>query len=109
MASSRQGGSGVALQRGAASEQGRRFADVAGVSRLDAAKLKAELQPLLDGFVERLVEAVEGARVGHLVDDAEEPARQAGLELVRAALQAALQQKVDALEASFSPSGDDGR
>jgi hypothetical protein len=82
---------------------------VADVGRVDAAKLKAELQPLLDAFVERLVGAIEGARVGHLVGDVEEPARQAGHELVRAATQAALQRKVDALEASFSPSGDDGR
>jgi hypothetical protein len=50
------------------------------------------------------------ARVGHLIDDTEEPVREAGREFLRAAFEKALQQKIDAAEASFSPSGgDDGR
>lgn len=70
-------------------------------------KLKAVLQGMLDEFVEKMTRSVNEARYGHLIDDSEEPVRQAGHEFLRAAFEAALQQKIDAAEASFSPSGDD--
>jgi hypothetical protein len=70
-------------------------------------KLKAALQGLFEEFSEKVTRSVNEARLGHLIDDSEEPVRQAGHEFLRAAFEAALQQKIDAAEASFSPSGDD--
>lgn len=68
-------------------------------------KLKAQLHGMVDGLAEQIMEAMNAARAGNLINDSEEPVRQAGREFVRAAFEAALQQKVDAAEASFSPSG----
>lgn len=70
-------------------------------------KLKPALQGLFDELVEKVAQSVNDARFGHLIDDSEEPVRQAGHEFLRAAFEAALQQKIDAAEASFPPSGDD--
>jgi hypothetical protein len=68
-------------------------------------KLKAQLQGMVDGLAERIMGSMNEARPGHLINDTEEPVRQVGHEFLRAAFEAALQQKIDAAEASFSPSG----
>lgn len=70
-------------------------------------QLKDSLQGLFDELSEKIVQSVNEARFGHLIDDSEEPVRKAGHEFLRAAFETALQQKIDAAEASFSPSGDD--
>ncbi len=70
-------------------------------------KLKTMLQGLVDELSEKIARSVNEARYGHLIDDSEEPVRQAGHEFLRAAFEAALQHKIDAAEASFSPSDDD--
>lgn len=67
-------------------------------------KLKAYLHGQVDGLAERMMATMNGARVGHLIDDTEEGVRQAGKEFMRAAFEAAVQQKVDAAQAAFSPS-----
>ena len=67
--------------------------------------LKRELQGMVDQFAEEVMATMNQARAGHLIDDTEEPVREAGHEFVRLAFQKALQQKIDAAEASFSPSG----
>lgn len=68
-------------------------------------KLKAQLHGMVDGLAEQIMGAVNEARLGNLINDSEEPVRQAGREFIRAAFEAAVQHKVDAAEASFSPSG----
>jgi hypothetical protein len=78
----------------------------ATLPNISSEKLKAELQGLFAELSERIAQSVNNARSGHLIDDSEEPVRQAGHEFVRAAFEAAMQQKIDAVEASFSPSGD---
>ena len=70
-------------------------------------KLKTTLQGLVEELSEKIARSVNEARYGHLIDDSEEPVRQAGHEFLRAAFEAALQQKIDAAEASFPPSADD--
>lgn len=70
-------------------------------------KLKTTLQGLVEELSEKIARSVNAARYGHLINDSEEPVRQAGHEFLRAAFEAALQQKIDAAEASFSPSEDD--
>jgi hypothetical protein len=67
-------------------------------------KLKQELQGMVDGLAEQIMASINQARAGHLIDDSEEPVREAGREFIRAAFQKALQHKIDAAEASFSPS-----
>lgn len=67
-------------------------------------KLKTQLHGMVEGLAEQIMEAMNTARPGSLIDDTEEPVRQAGHEFIRAAFEAALQQKIDAVEASFSPS-----
>jgi hypothetical protein len=71
-------------------------------------KLKQELHGMVDELAEQVMASMNQARVGHLIDDTEEPVREAGREFIRAAFEKALQQKIDAAEASFSPSAGDG-
>jgi len=63
----------------------------------------------VDGLAEQVMASMNQARVGHLIDDTEEPVREAGREFIRAAFEKALQQKIDAAEASFSPSAGNGQ
>jgi hypothetical protein len=71
-------------------------------------QLKRELAGMVDALAEQVMASMNRARLGHLIDDTEEPVREAGREFVRAAFERALQQKIDAAEASFSPSAGDG-
>lgn len=79
------------------------------VPRISATQLKALLHDKVDDIAERIVAAVNAAAPGRLIADSEEPVRQAMAELTRAAYEAALQQKVDAAEAAFSPSAGRGK
>lgn len=76
--------------------------------RVSPEKLKGVLHEMVDELAEQIMHSMNAARPGHLIDDTEEPVRQAGREFLRAAFQVALQQKIDAAEASFSPSADAG-
>ena len=67
--------------------------------------LKRDLHGMVDGLAEQIMGAVNGARKGQLINDSEEPVRVAGHEFLRAAFEAAIQQKIAAAEAAFSPSG----
>lgn len=69
--------------------------------------LKNELQGMVDELAEQIMASMNAAQPGRLIDDSEEPVRQAGREFMRAAFEKAVQQKIDAAEASFPPSGDD--
>ena len=68
--------------------------------------LKRDLHGMVDGLAEQIMGAVNGARKGHLINDSEEPVRVAGHEFLRAAFEAAIQKRIAAAEAAFSPSGD---
>jgi len=72
--------------------------------RVSAESLKAVMHGLVDDLAEEIMQSMNVARPGNLINDTEEAVRQAGHQFVRAAFEAALQQKVDAAEASFSPS-----
>lgn len=79
------------------------------VPKISAEQLKAFLHGKVDEIAEQLVEIANRASMGRLIADTEEPARQALSELSRAAYEAVLQQKVNAAEAAFSPSGQPDR
>ena len=68
-------------------------------------KLKGVLHGLVDDLAEQIMAGVNAARPGNLLNDSEEPVRQAGHEFLRVAFEAAVQQKIDAAEAAFPPSG----
>ena len=63
-------------------------------------KLLLEKSPEL---AEKIVAAINAAGDGNWIGGSEEQVRDAGREFVRAAFEAALQQKVEAAEAAFSP------
>ncbi len=67
-------------------------------------QLKRRMHEQVEQFADKLIESVEGAAVGRLIADSEEPVRKAIQEFGESAYQAALQQKVDAAEAAFPPS-----
>jgi hypothetical protein len=67
-------------------------------------QLKRRMHEQVEQFADKLIESVEGAALGRLIADSEEPVRKAIQEFGEAAYQAALQQKVDAAEAAFPPS-----
>jgi hypothetical protein len=64
-------------------------------------KLLLEKSPAL---AEKIVAAINAAPDGNWIGGSEEQVRDAGQEFVRAAFEAALQQKVTAAEAAFPPS-----
>lgn len=75
--------------------------------RISPEQLKSFLHGHVDEFAERMVEQVNAAAPGRLIADSEEGVRQLIHEFGRSAYEALLQQKIDAGEASFSPSGGD--
>ena len=73
--------------------------------KISVESLRTFLHGKVDEIAETLTDAVNGARPGHLINDSEEIVRVAMDELRRAAFEAAIQQKVNAAEAAFPPSG----
>ncbi len=74
---------------------------------------RQELEKLLKDDFERclaeVVEAIDTARTGAIIDDSEEPVRMATSRLRQMIFQKAVQMKTDAAEAAFSPSQEQGR
>ena len=76
--------------------------------RISPENLKTFLHNCVDEFAEKMIENVNSAAFGQLIAESEEGARQLIHEFGKAAYQAALQQKIDAAEASFPPSAGNG-
>ena len=72
--------------------------------RLDRAALRARLLAEFERTVESVADAVDNAPSGRVIRDSEEPARVVLDQFRATAYEAALQAKVDAAEAAFSPS-----
>jgi len=73
--------------------------------KISPEKLKSFLHSRVDEFAEELAETVNSAEFGRLIADSEEGARRLIRAFGRAAFEAAVQERVDAAEASFPPSG----
>jgi hypothetical protein len=58
----------------------------------------------VEAAVAKMMQAVNDTRPGELITGSEEAAREIGHELTRAIYEAALQQRITAAEAAFSPS-----
>lgn len=76
--------------------------------RLDREKLREQLLREFDQVVAEVADAVDEAPAGRVIRDSEEKARDALDRFRQAVYQQALQGKIDAAEAAFSPSGQSG-
>ena len=72
---------------------------------LDDSKLKELLKKDFEDCIAEVVEAIDTAQAGSIIDDSEEPVRIATGKLRQKIFEKALQMKVDAAQAAFSPSG----
>lgn len=71
----------------------------------DDDELRGRVQGMVDESIRAVMSAVNAARDGHLIDDSEGSVNDIMNDLKRRVYEAALQARVDATEASFSPSG----
>ena len=78
------------------------------VPKLDRKKLLAQLLAEAERTVNEVADAVDDAAAGRWIRDSEEKSRDALDRFRRVAYEAAMQAKVDAAEAAFSPSGQRG-
>ena len=72
---------------------------------IDDRKLKELLKKDFDDCIAEVVEAIDTAKAGSIIDDSEEPVRIATCKLRQKIFEKALQMKMDAAQAAFSPSG----
>lgn len=72
---------------------------------IDDRKLKELLREDFEDCISEVVEAIDTAKAGSIIDDSEEPVRIATGKLRQKIFEKALQMKVDAAQAAFSPSG----
>ena len=71
---------------------------------VEVEKLKQLLKEDFDDCIAQVVKAIDTAKAGSIIDDSEEPVRIATSKLRQKIFQKALQMKVDAADAAFSPS-----
>ncbi len=73
-------------------------------SRLDVTQLEVLVQEDIEKCLQEVTAAVNQAQDGAIIDQSEEPVREALARLRQAIYEKAIQMKVDAAEAAFSPS-----
>jgi hypothetical protein len=71
---------------------------------MDREVLKRRMREELDALVEGMADALDDAPAGRIIRDSEEKVRDLFAEFRQKAFQEAVQLKVDAAEAAFSPS-----
>ncbi len=72
--------------------------------KLDRARLRERLLVEFERVVEEVSDAIDEAPTGRVIRDSEEKVRDLFAEFRRKAFEEAMQSKVDAAEAAFSPS-----
>jgi len=75
-----------------------------GTRQISVETMTKYLQEHVPELAAKIVAAINAAPDGAWIAASEEPVRDAGRDFLRAAFQAALQQKVDTAEAAFPPS-----
>jgi hypothetical protein len=73
--------------------------------KLDREALRKRMLAEFERTLTEVADAVDGAQAGRLIRDSEEPARVALDRFRQVMYETAMQAKVDAAEAAFSPSG----
>ncbi len=76
--------------------------------QMDRETFKRQMRDELEVLMEEMVEAVDNAPAGRIIRDSEEKVRDLFAEFRRKAFEEAMQLKVDAAEAAFSPSDQPG-
>ncbi len=71
---------------------------------IDAEKLKELLKKEFEQCIADVTQAVNDGRAGSVIDDSEEPVREATARFRQQVFEKAIQMKVNAAEAAFSPS-----
>ena len=79
-----------------------------GGRAVEAARLRASLEEDLQRCLEKVAKSVTEAADGRWIADSEEISRDALHEFAQLAYQKAVQQKIEAAEAAFSPSSGSG-
>ncbi len=79
--------------------------DTMNLPVIDDRKLKELLKKDFEDCITEVVEAIDTAKAGSIIDDSEGPVRIATGKLRQKIFEKALQMKVDAAQAAFSPSG----
>lgn len=79
------------------------------VPGIDREELEKRLKADFEQCLAEVVEAIDTARIGAIIDDSEEPVRLATSRLRQTIFQKAIQMKADAAEAAFSPSQEPDR
>ena len=74
--------------------------------RLDRDGLRKRMLAEFDRTLDEVADAIDNAQAGRLIRDSEQPARVALERFREAVYEAAMQAKVDAAEAAFSPSAE---
>lgn len=74
------------------------------MAKLDVTQLEVLVREDLERCLQAVTAAVNQAHEGALIDESEEPVREALARLRQAIYQKAIQREVDAAEAAFSPS-----
>jgi hypothetical protein len=78
--------------------------DEVKVPGLDAKQLEKSLREDFERCLAAVVHAVDGARIGAIIDESEAPVREATGRLRQKIFEKAIQMKTEAAEAAFSPS-----
>lgn len=78
---------------------------MARMLQADERELVRRLQGVMSASISQVMAVVNAARDGHLIDDSEVQVNDLMNDLKRRVYEEALQTRVDATEASFSPSG----
>ncbi len=76
--------------------------------QMDRETFKKHMRTELEILMEEMADAVDGAPAGRIIRDSEEKVRDLFAEFRRKAFEEAMQLKVDAAEAAFSPSDQPG-
>jgi len=78
--------------------------DKMNLPEINDRKLKELLKKDFEDCIAEVVEAIDTAKAGSIIDDSEEPVRIATGKLRQKIFEKALQMKLDAAQAAFSPS-----
>ena len=78
--------------------------DKMNLPEINDRKLKELLKEDFEDCIAEVVEAIDTAKAGSIIDDSEEPVRIATGKLRQKIFEKALQMKLDAAQAAFSPS-----
>lgn len=81
--------------------------DETKLPEIEIEKLKQLLKADFDDCIAEVVKAIDTAKIGSIIDDSEEPVRVSTGKLRQKIFEKALQLKINAAEAAFSPSKQD--